>query len=152
MGSDNMTDIELINKTLKDKNAYSLIMDKYHNEIFSYVYNMTGNVEDTEDLLQEIFMKIYKNLNSFNSDKASFRTWMYRIATNHVFNFTKKAEMVYVNHSVEVNAELLTDNTDLFSNIIKDDQLNEIIQQIKKIAKTQTSKNNVLAFLFWLKP
>lgn len=147
-----MNDIELIRKALNDKNMFSLIMEKYHNEIFSYVYNMTGNVQDTEDLLQEIFLKIYNNLSSFNRDKASFRTWIYRIATNHVYNFAKKAESIYVNHSIEVNTELLTDSTDLFSNIIKDDQLDLIIQTIKKVLKPKHQKILYLHFFSGLTP
>ena len=52
---------------------FGTLMNKYHNEIFSFVFNMLGNYDDTEDLLQEIFMKTYNKLKTYNSEKSSFR-------------------------------------------------------------------------------
>lgn len=62
-----MEDFEIIKQVLEeDKNKYALLIDKYHNELFKYVYNMTNSYSETEDLLQEIFFKIYKSLKKYD--------------------------------------------------------------------------------------
>lgn len=65
------------------------VMRQYYNEIFHYIRKQTNNTEDAKDLTQEVFMKVYKHLDSYNPKKASIRTWIYRIAHNHTINHFK---------------------------------------------------------------
>ncbi len=91
------SDNQIIENILSGKKDYfSILMEKYHNEIFKYVYNILGDYQTTEDLLQEIFLKVYKNLSKFSKDKASFRTWLYRISSNHTMNYLNSKD--YKNH------------------------------------------------------
>lgn len=64
-------------------------MGRYEREIFYYVYKMTGNVEDAKDLTQDIFIKVFRKISTFKG-KSSFRTWVYRVATNHTLNFLSR--------------------------------------------------------------
>lgn len=125
-------DFEVVKQVLNGKkDHYSVLMNKYHNEIFSFVFNMLGNYEDTEDLIQEIFIKVYNNLTKFQPDKASFRTWLYRIASNHTLNYLKSSK--YKKKSkYELDTSLLIDEEDIEEEIIKEKQIKEILKIAKK--------------------
>jgi len=73
----------------QDVGAYDELVRRYQGRIYNLVYNMTSNREDTEDLLQEVFVKAYASLRRFKGD-SSFYTWLYRIAVNRTINFLKK--------------------------------------------------------------
>ncbi|WP_010249315.1 RNA polymerase sigma factor [Acetivibrio cellulolyticus] len=80
----------LINNTLKgDMDSYSNLVLKYKDRIFAFLLKMTLSKEDAEELLQEVFISVYKNLYLYNSN-WSFSTWIYKIAANAFNNFYKK--------------------------------------------------------------
>ena len=73
-----LTDEELVLQSQKgDLSAFDQLMRRYHLRIYGLVYNMTGNREDAEDVVQEVFVKAYTKLGSFRG-KATFYTWIYR--------------------------------------------------------------------------
>jgi RNA polymerase sigma factor (sigma-70 family) len=72
-----------------DVDAYSELMRRHQGKIYGLIYNMTGNQQDTEDLVQDVFLKGFKVLKRFKG-KSSFYTWIYRIAVNRTINFLKK--------------------------------------------------------------
>jgi len=65
-----------------DISAFDLIVQKHKVPLINFVYRFVGNQETAEDLTQETFIRIYKNIKSYRKDMAELRTWMYRIATN----------------------------------------------------------------------
>jgi len=72
-----------------DKAAVGALVDQYDKEIFYFIYKMVRNVEDAKDLTQEVFIKVFRKLSGFNG-QSSFRTWLYRVATNHTINFINR--------------------------------------------------------------
>jgi RNA polymerase sigma-70 factor (ECF subfamily) len=72
-----------------DLGSYDQLVRRYHGRLYGLVYNMTSSREDTEDLLQEVFLKAFTALPRFKGD-SSFYTWVYRIAINRTINFLKK--------------------------------------------------------------
>ncbi len=75
--------------------AFEQLILQHEKRIYNYCYRMTNNREDAEDLSQEIFIKVYKNLNSFKG-KSSFSTWIYRIAYNTCIDKYRKKKVVAV--------------------------------------------------------
>ena len=69
--------------------AFDQLVQKYRQQIFSVVYNMTSNREDASDLTQETFIKAFQAIGRFRG-KSSFFTWIYRIAVNATMTFLKK--------------------------------------------------------------
>ena len=70
--------------------AYAQIINKYKNPLYATILRMTGNQQDAVDLVQESFIKIYRQLRKFDG-KGSFSSWMYRVAINHCIDeFRKK--------------------------------------------------------------
>lgn len=69
--------------------AFNQLVEKYRQQIFSVIYNMTSNREDASDLTQETFIKAFQAIGRFRG-KSSFFTWIYRIAVNTAVTFLKK--------------------------------------------------------------
>lgn len=69
--------------------AFDQLVEKYRQQIFSVIYNMTSNREDASDLTQETFIKAFQAIGRFRG-KSSFFTWIYRIAVNTTMTFLKK--------------------------------------------------------------
>ncbi len=80
----------LIEKAQKgDKMAFQQIMEMHGQKMLGLAYKFTKNHQDAEDLYQETFLKIYKNLSSFRFE-SEFTTWAYRILANLAYNSFRK--------------------------------------------------------------
>ena len=84
------SDIEIIKKTLENQDNFSLIILKYEDKLRRYIRRITNiHNDDIDDLLQDIFISVYENINSFDKN-LSFSSWIYRIAHNKTINNWKK--------------------------------------------------------------
>lgn len=82
-----VTDAGVVAQVLAgDKNAFRVLVDRHSRSIFRVVYRMTGNQQDSEELVQETFLRAYKSLDRFEL-RANFSTWLYRIAVNRTLDF-----------------------------------------------------------------
>lgn len=61
----------------------------YSERVLNLAFRMTGDEEAARDLAQDIFLKVYRNLDSFEH-RSGLYTWIYRIAVNHIYNYLKK--------------------------------------------------------------
>jgi RNA polymerase sigma-70 factor (ECF subfamily) len=69
--------------------AFNRLILKYRERLYSVIYNMTGNREDTADLAQDTFIKAFQSINRFQGN-ATFFTWLYRIAVNSTVTHLRK--------------------------------------------------------------
>lgn len=91
--SSSLEDDKFVKQAIKgDQDAYKKLMDKYQKPLYFHVLKMVRNHEQVEDLVQEAFMKAFKNLNSYNTNYA-FSTWLYRITTNHTIDYLRKKKL-----------------------------------------------------------
>jgi len=65
--------------------AYQELIDRYEQPIFNMVYRLLGNQTDACDVVQEVFLKVFRSVHSFR-EQSSLRTWIYRIAVNEAHN------------------------------------------------------------------
>jgi RNA polymerase sigma-70 factor (ECF subfamily) len=72
----------------RDERAFEEIVRLYQHKVYNLVYRMIGSREEAEDLAQEVFVTVFKAIDTFRGD-AKFSTWLYRIATNHCKNRMK---------------------------------------------------------------
>ena len=85
-----LSDYEVIRLCIdEDRNAFSEIVSRYKNLVYSIVLKMVGGSEDANDMAQEIFIKAYTHLAKYSPD-YKFSTWIIRIATNHVIDYRRK--------------------------------------------------------------
>jgi RNA polymerase sigma-70 factor (ECF subfamily) len=72
----------------RDERAFSEIVRLYQHKVYNLIYRMVGNREEAEDVAQEVFVTVFKHIETFRGD-AKLSTWLYRIATNHTRNRLK---------------------------------------------------------------
>lgn len=75
-----------------DQKAYEQLLNRYKNGIFNMIYQMVKNHDETEDLVQETFIKAFNSLNSYNEQYA-FSTWLYKIAFNNCIDSLRKRKL-----------------------------------------------------------
>lgn len=102
-----MTEELLIKRAKKgDSKAFSALLNEYLSMIYNIAYRMTGNPDDASDMTQEVMIKLFKNLDSFNQ-KSKFSTWVYRVATNTCLDELKKIRR---KQTLSLDAEYETDD------------------------------------------
>lgn len=79
--------------------AFNSILSKYQKRLYWHIRKMVIDHDDTDDILQNTFIKAWKNLEGFRED-AQLYTWLYRIATNECLTFLKKKQN---NNTVSIN-------------------------------------------------
>ena len=115
---------DILNKT---EEAFEQLYKEYSKLVFYFTYSMTGNRRDGEDLLQEVFLKVYVNINDYNPYKSSFKTWLVTITRNHVIDFLKqKKDVVYDNEFIE----------NVIDNTIFSERIEYCIRNLNKNGKT----------------
>ena len=88
---DETEDIQLINDTLAgDKKALEKLIIRHQQWIYNIAFRMVLDHSDAEDISQDIIIKIITKLSTFEPEKSSFRTWVYKIAVNHIINMKKR--------------------------------------------------------------
>lgn len=76
------SDEVLVQQALKHhKQAWLKLIKRYEGLVYNYAYRMLGNADDARDLLQEVFIAVYKNLETWRGD-SSFKSWLMVIARN----------------------------------------------------------------------
>jgi RNA polymerase sigma-70 factor (ECF subfamily) len=88
-----LEDDALVSEALAGReDSYSKLVDKYQKPLYFHIRKMIKEVELVDDLVQEVFMKAFHNLNSYSNEYA-FSTWIYRIATNHTIDYLRKKKL-----------------------------------------------------------
>lgn len=72
-----------------DHVAFRLFVEKYQIVVYKIAFNILNNADDADDITQDVFIEIYKSIDSFRAD-SKITTWMFRIATNKSLNLLKK--------------------------------------------------------------
>jgi RNA polymerase sigma factor (sigma-70 family) len=85
--------------------AFKELVKKYHVRIYWHIRKMVIDHDDTDDILQNTFIKIWKGLPSFHGESKLF-TWLYRIATNESLTFLKQKKQRFFSSIDDINTEL----------------------------------------------
>lgn len=91
---DNDQVIQLVKDTLEDKDNYGKIVDLFQERIINYCQRIVNNREDAKECAQDVFVKVFFALRSFNP-KYPFSPWIYKIAYNTCITFLKRNKIVY---------------------------------------------------------
>lgn len=144
-------DQELLRRVLSgDAAAYEDLIRRHQGKIYGLIYNMTGNKEDTEDLVQDVFVKAFHSLAKFKGD-SSFYTWLYRIGVNHTLNFLKKRKkypqlsLDNVDEGIERNPAYL--ELSARESPVRDASLGELQQKLNKALLTLSEKHRAVVVM-----
>ena len=85
------------------ESAANALISSYYKEMYAFVYKQTLDPELSLDLTQEIFIRVMKSIRNYDSKKASFRTWMYKLASNQLVDYYRSKSYTYtqVEQSIE---------------------------------------------------
>jgi len=110
-----------------NKGAFNILVNKYYPRVYATLFSFTKSKEDSEDLSQQTFIKVWQQLSSFRGDSAFF-TWVYRIAINLAKNFVASSgfRKQKINTSIEKAEIDITSFEDIESAAIHEESLNEI--------------------------
>lgn len=98
--------IKLISQTESRQEGFRMVVEHYQRKLYWHIRKMVIDHGDTDDILQEVFIKVWDHLEDFRND-SNLYTWLYRIATNECLNFLKKKKRRYYLSLSNVSSELI---------------------------------------------
>lgn len=101
-----MQDAEIVEKIKKDKDNFALLIKKYQKVVLNFIYSRVWEKNRAEDLTQEVFIKVYKNLDTYDT-KKSFKNWILTIARNHTIDWMRSVKFENDN-TVSLSEEVKT--------------------------------------------
>lgn len=116
MPSDNLTDEQLVAAVRENnKELYGEIIRRYQTKLTHYLRKFIRNADELEDVLQDVFIKTYRNLHGFNINRR-FSPWIYRIAHNEALNHIKKYKKETISLD-EWEWEIMDEKIDIKDNV-----------------------------------
>jgi RNA polymerase sigma-70 factor (ECF subfamily) len=86
-----------------DVTAWEEIVQRFHRRIYNICYRFAGSADDAQDLTQEVFIKVYKTVGSFDGDKASFNTWVTTVTRNLLVDHFRKTRNDRATDSIDAS-------------------------------------------------
>ena len=110
-----------------NKGAFNILVNKYYTRVYASLFSFTKSKEDSEDLAQQTFTKVWQQLHSFRGESAFF-TWVYRIAINLAKNFVASSgyKKQKINTSIDESEIEINSFEDLESIVIHNQSLRNI--------------------------
>lgn len=131
-----LEDEELVRLSLKNPDDFSYLINRYQAKILYYVRRLgISSLEDSQDIVQDIFLKVYLNLNDFKPN-LKFSSWLYRIAHNQVISSFRKHQArpeAYSSPLDDVALNLLSNDILLDSQIDKKILKESLMEAINKL-------------------
>ena len=120
-----------------NEKAFKILMTKYYPRVYLALFSFTKSKEDSEDLVQQTFMKVWDQINSFRGDSAFF-TWVYRIAINLAKNFVASANYrkQSLNSSIDEFEMDFSSFNDVESLLIHDESLKKISNYVDTLPES----------------
>ena len=106
-----LTDNKLIEQYLQgDAQALDFLIARYLKQVYGFVFKNVGNAGDAEDITQEVFIKVWKNIKKFKLEK-NFKPWIFQIAKNTAIDFLRKKKTIpFSRFENEKGQNALTEN------------------------------------------
>jgi len=121
---------ELVRQAQKAPDAFAKLYDQYYPKIFGYVLRRTANLEAAQDVTSETFFNALRKLWQFRWRNVSFSSWLYKIATNEINQYFRKAE-----YKKSLSLEELQEQG--FEPISTDDPESELIEAQEQLKQYQ---------------
>jgi RNA polymerase sigma-70 factor (ECF subfamily) len=129
----------------KETAAYSFLVDKHKNMVFSIALRVLRNREDAEELAQDVFVKAYQSLDTFKGE-SKFSTWLYRIVYNAAISKTRKKKIETVDLDYNVIDNYSTDEIKEDINRLGFEEQKRIVQ---KLLEGLNPEDSMMVHLFY---
>lgn len=135
---------DLVNRISVDsESVFDEIIEAYGNKILKLCFVQLGDKEEAEDATQEVFIKVFKNIKSYNGD-ANIYTWIYKITINTCFDILKKKKKNSYD-DISLYIDFIKDNKEIEDIILKNLTSRNIRLALMKIPE----KYRILLYMFY---
>jgi len=87
-----------------EQEAFEPLLERHQRRVFSLVYHLVRRRDEVEDIAQEIFIKAFRGIRSYNF-QASFGTWLSRIAVNHCYDYLRREQKAKLSYYWQIGEE-----------------------------------------------
>ena len=142
------TDLQLIEESLRPitgRYAFSVLIERHTRSIYLFIYKLTKNKEDSEDITQETFIKAWQKIQKYNRGK-SFKTWLFTIAKNTAIDKLRKKKSINFSsiNSIFDTQNIDDSDSDFESNIADTEMLpDEIFEQRESEENLKKALQNI---------
>ena len=126
-------------KKSQENNQNAQIYTDYYDKVLRYVRHHINSYDDAEDVVSDIFLKIYSKLDTFDESKASMSTWIYTITRNEVVDYYRKRRL-------DLSLDELPENTVADNN----NNLDEMLEDLADLLQTLPEKQRDAVILFYV--
>ncbi len=128
------TDEQLVKKAMQgNKQAWLSLIKRYEKPIYNYGMRMTNKNEDALDLMQEVFISVFRNLSSYRNE-GSFKSWLFRIAHFRCIEFYRRKKPM---QGLEDTPEIESDDLSVAECLHIDQENKQLIQAMQKLPLAQ---------------
>jgi RNA polymerase sigma-70 factor (ECF subfamily) len=131
---DKKTDEELVKDALANLDSIKYLIERYESKLARYIQRtLYVNKEDTEDILQEVFIKVYRYLNSFDP-KYKFSSWIYRITYNECISYYREHKKYKLNIDIALEKKVfeeIASDINLEEQVLVDEKIEIVTQALE---------------------
>ena len=144
-----LNDEELVEKSLQDVEYFACLFERYEKKLVRYILRISSfSLEEADDVLQEAFLKIWKNLNKFDGS-LKFSSWAYRIVHNTTVSEWKKSKSYGKDQQIKIDDELFG-NLPSGIDLAREFQRKDSDKEIRKILNALPEKYSAVLVLKFL--
>lgn len=114
-------------------NTMGLLFERYHRELFGFLYHMTGSAHASEDMVQTVFYRMLKYRHTFTGEGA-FRTWMYHLARNVLVDTAQKNKPSARSYDLVEYAERIAGGTEADAGLQREQELGLLQQALTRLS------------------
>ena len=126
-----------------DRQAFSIVYERYSSAVLSYLYRMLGNVEDVESIGQEVFLRAFRFAATYRYPEK-FSTWLFTITRNLAINNARRRKRSPVRNVTELNLEGVEVSSDPYQvatratdNVEKQEEIGRILKALEDLSTDQ---------------
>ncbi len=113
-------DQDLVKRCLAgEDSAWEALLKGYTRKTYNLCYRFTGRTQEAEDLTQEIFIKVFQTLRSYDAAQAAFSTWLNRVSRNHLVDHYRRTKKDRVTSSLEEETGSVAERPSLEAGAVK---------------------------------
>ncbi|HVZ75873.1 MAG TPA: sigma-70 family RNA polymerase sigma factor [Candidatus Paceibacterota bacterium] len=93
-----------------EESAFAIVVERHLKGVYSFARRFAGREEDTEDIVQDIFLKAWKSIHRYDSEASRFKTWLMRIARNTTIDHLRKKKSLPMSYFDTEDGNVLLEN------------------------------------------
>jgi len=127
-----------------EEGAFTDLFEKHKNLVYKTAYLMLGSTQEAEDVLQEVFLRVHRSLDTFQPSRGSFTTWLYRVTVNWCISRKRRRRPSQVRLDTVPASTLVAGGLSLESTLVQQDEVWRAIHRL-----TEKQRGVVVLRYYW---